>query len=541
MNKLLLLGLISACLIVITQGSEQVEETNVAHLDSESAALRETREADPKKKNRGNKGGKKKNKASRKAKKKGKNARKDKKKGRKGAKKTRNGKSKAKKGKKKGRKVAKKTKKGKKGKKKSRKMKKKSKKGRKGKKGKKGKKNSRKQKKKSRKTNKKSRKQKGNKKKGRKIQGRAETCMNETCINTAMSYMKIMKDKVSNFLRQKTRVSKYSTTSSNKHGKKGLFGPILNRIREAGGGNSSNLKCNGDNSSAGAKQLANLTALLGACEDNINASCSANQPSINQTEHDLCEAAMTAFADGTKECQKKTGAEACACWTNSTLETQVAEVKKCDISDDNKAMTKAKKQCTSAFGKCRKVEDSVSESLSACSPANTKSRATADIKQGLKNKAAVKKATEKINSTASSSTSRQAASITCAVFTTNVISATAEILRAPLLKGVETVLLALASATVATCSSAEKTNLLSLSVNMTNTAVNIDLNIEHKQLDLQISQGSTVSTSAVQAIIEAEASATTAAPATVSAVSMTMTTASPSKRRMFKASKVRGW
>merc|ERR1712111_237819 len=122
MNKLLLLGLISACLIVITQGSEQVEETNVAHLDSETAALRDTREADPKKKNRGNKGGKKKNKASRKAKKKG----------RKEAKKTRKGKSKARKGKKKGRKAAKKSKKGK---KKSRKMKKKSKKGRKAKKG----------------------------------------------------------------------------------------------------------------------------------------------------------------------------------------------------------------------------------------------------------------------------------------------------------------------------------------------------------------------------------------------------------------------
>merc|ERR1712218_731725 len=164
---------------------------------------------------------------------------------------------KGKKGKKKGRKAGKKTKKGKKrakkGNKKSRKMKKKSKKGR------KGKKKSRKEKKKSRKGKKNSRK--GKKKTGRKSQSNRQTdsgCMNETCINTAMSYMKIMKDKVSNFLRQKTRVSKYSTTSGNKAGKKGLFGPILNRIREAGGGNSSNLKCNGDNSSAGAKQLANL-------------------------------------------------------------------------------------------------------------------------------------------------------------------------------------------------------------------------------------------------------------------------------------------
>merc|ERR1712115_338218 len=140
--------------------------------------------------------------------------------------------------------------------------------------------------------------------KGRKGQrtweGRQDSCMNETCINTAMSYMKMMKDKVSNFLRQKTRVGKFKTTSGNKAGKKGLFGPIINRIREAGGGNGSNLKCNGDNSGAGAKQMANLTAQLGACEADIN-----------DTEHDLCEDAMTAFGAATKACQLKTAAAAC--------------------------------------------------------------------------------------------------------------------------------------------------------------------------------------------------------------------------------------
>merc|ERR1712241_465622 len=99
MNKLLLLGLISSFLIVITQGSEQVEETNVAQLDPETAVLRDTREADPKKKNGGKKGGKRKNKAGRKTKKKGKNARKGKKSGRKGAKKARKGKAKSKKAK----------------------------------------------------------------------------------------------------------------------------------------------------------------------------------------------------------------------------------------------------------------------------------------------------------------------------------------------------------------------------------------------------------------------------------------------------------
>merc|ERR1711881_617478 len=415
----------------------------------------------------------------------------------------------------------------------------KAKKARKGKKQRKAKKKSRKAKKKSRKAKKKSRKakkkgRKGKKgKKGRKqsrngkSQGRSSSCMNETCINTAMSYMKIMKDRVSNFLRQKTRIGKFQTTAGNKAGKKGLFGPILNRIREAGGGNSSNLKCNGNSSLPGAAQLKNLTTLLAACEGNINTSCVASLPTINKTEHDLCETAMNAFAALTKDCHKKTGAEACSCWTNSTLEFTVKAVKKCDVSAENKLMTAAKKKCTEAFGKCRKIEDEVSPALSACSPANTKSRATADIKQGLKNKAAVKKASKKINETAAAgnATSRQGG-IPCAGFITDVKGATQEILRAPLLEGLETKLKALASATVITCSSTEVTMLYTLSVEMDKTAAAIDLNIESKQTDLIISQGEPASITALQAEIDAEA--TTAAPAP------TMTTMSSSRRRMFK-------
>jgi len=555
MNKLLILALFFACVVFITDCSEDLEETNIADLNADIATIREARDTDIKKrrsrkfkkKKNGKKRGKvRKGKENRKAKK-GKKSRK--------AKKTRKTK-KSKKGKisknGKNRRKAKTARKSEKGKKsKSRKNKRKNKAVKKARKTKKNR--QRRKSKNAKKTNKarkvkrklkgkKRKNEKGRKRnngKGRKIKGsqRATRCMNETCINTAMSYMKIMKDKVSNFLRQKTRIGKYKTTSGNKAGKKGLFGPILNRIREAGGGNSSNLRCNGDNSGAGAKQLKNLTSLLGACEENINTSCNANLPVINTTEHDLCHTAMTAFANLTKDCQMKTGEEACTCWTNSTLEFSANAVKKCDISDDNKNMTAAKKQCTTAFGKCRKIEDSVSLALSACSPANTKSRATADIKQGLKNKAAVTKATAKINATASNSTSRAAQgihSITCAVFITDIKSATAEILRAPLLAGTETVLLALVGVTVATCSSEDKTTLFTLSVEMDRTAETIDLNIESKQNDLLISQGATVSTTVIQATIAAEAAATTAA----SAVNMNtkITTKAPSlKREMFKA------
>merc|ERR1719320_596751 len=159
------------------------------------------------------------------------------------------------------------------------------------------------------------------------------------------------------------------------------------------------------------------------------------------------------------------------------------------------------------------------------------------IKQGLKNKAAVTKATAKINATASNSTSRAVQgihSITCAVFITNIKSATVEILRAPLLAGTETVLLALVDVTVSACSSEDKTTLFTLSVEMDRTAETINLNIESKQNDLLISQGATVSTTVIQATIAAEAAATTAA----SAVNMNtkITTKAPSlKREMFKA------
>ena len=283
MNKLLLLGLFSACLIVITQGSQQVEEKDVAETNAEVAAIREAREADPKKK-KGNKGKNQKRNQARKSKNKNKTG------------KNKGGnKSKRAKGKKKARKVRKNGKNG------SRRKSKKNTKSNKGKKrksakkpkNKKAKKNNKKRarkdrkklnkRKNSRRTNSNKGSKNKNRKNSRKSEARATTCMNETCINTAMKYMKIMKDRVSNFLKQKTRITKYNETSGNKAGKKGLFGPILNRIREAGGGNSSNLKCNGDNSSSGATQLKNLTSLLILCEDNINTSCNANLPVINTT------------------------------------------------------------------------------------------------------------------------------------------------------------------------------------------------------------------------------------------------------------------
>merc|ERR1712014_12496 len=80
MNKLLILALFSSCFIVITKGSEQVEEKSIAEGNVDISPLREVREADPKKngeKKKGRKG--KKEKKNKKSAKKGKKNKKSKK------------------------------------------------------------------------------------------------------------------------------------------------------------------------------------------------------------------------------------------------------------------------------------------------------------------------------------------------------------------------------------------------------------------------------------------------------------------------------
>ena len=210
------------------------------------------------------------------------------------------------------------------------------------------KKSGRKQKKNLRKNNKNKRKKKRNGKKaksakksgrndkhnynGRKYKSgmRASTCLNFTCIDEAVSYLKLLKDRVANFEKQDARITRQNKTGSGKSGKKGLFGPLVRRITENGGGNSSNLTCNGAINS-GADQLTNLTTTLLKCEDEIKAACDpSNLPQPNMTEVTICNTAITTFKNKTGECIKKTGSEACTCWDDTTIASTAATIKTCD-------------------------------------------------------------------------------------------------------------------------------------------------------------------------------------------------------------------
>lgn len=75
--------------------------------------------------------------------------------------------------------------------------------------------------------------------------GRASTTVSDTCFFQAMKMMKIWKDNIGNFEKQENRMKIHNKTSGNKSGKKGLFGPVVQRIIEAGGGNRSNMSCAG--------------------------------------------------------------------------------------------------------------------------------------------------------------------------------------------------------------------------------------------------------------------------------------------------------
>ena len=158
---------------------------------------------------------------------------------------------------------------------------------------------------------------------------RNSTCLSFTCHDDATSYLKLL-TKTANHEKQFSRVKRQNKTGSGKAGKKGLFGPVVLRIVENGGGNASNLTCNGA-SNAGSAQLTNLTETLLKCEDEIHNACSpSNLPQTNMTEVNICNAAIATFKATTTKCIKLTGAAACACWTDETLKRDAAIIKKCD-------------------------------------------------------------------------------------------------------------------------------------------------------------------------------------------------------------------
>ena len=121
------------------------------------------------------------------------------------------------------------------------------------------------------------RKEKKKKKNGGKNRGTASgtnpRVVSDSCFEEVVTIMKMWKDVISNFEKQKKRMEKQNGTGSNKKGKKGAFAGVYQKLASAGGGDKTNLSCAGSSDSEGAAQLTNLTSSLAACQADIKSAC----------------------------------------------------------------------------------------------------------------------------------------------------------------------------------------------------------------------------------------------------------------------------
>merc|ERR1711936_1372831 len=197
---------------------------------------------------------------------------------------------------------------------------------------------------------------------------------NSTCFENAVFYMKLWKDVVTNFEKQKARMEKQNSTGGNKAGKKGLFAPIAFKLVDIGGGNKTNMSCGGQYGNKGAKQLQNLTKTLFDCEISVNKSCNpANFPQPNTTFISNCEKLVTSFINETQSCvgksygaSKTNVSDACGCWLGPKLNTTAHSLKSCKTSSSASAITTQLNKCKTAFGVCRKYEDDAVTAIMSC-------------------------------------------------------------------------------------------------------------------------------------------------------------------------------
>ena len=273
----------------------------------------------------------------------------------------------------------------------------------------KGKKNRKNKQRMNKNKNKKNGKRNGQRK-GMRQNGRA---VDDACVTNAVTVMKQWKDIVGNFEKQKTRMERQKKTGGNKNAKNGAFASVASYLVDIGGGNKSSLSCSGSTTNSGAMQLTNLTKTLFDCEKDINATCNtANFPQPNMTFLDECVMKIDSFKMMAQECLDKTVgskattvADACTCWSNSTLTAASTAIKSCKASDESKAITKQLNKCKSAFGTCRKYEDDAISSIVSCS--SSTSKLTAKAAQLSANSKAMTAAKTKMASLASSSGRRK--------------------------------------------------------------------------------------------------------------------------------------
>ena len=95
-----------------------------------------------------------------------------------------------------------------------------------------------------------------------------QTCaVPDNCVELASTYLGMQKDKVTNYLKQESRIRKQAQIARKKLDKKDVFKAVLVRLTEAGGGNRSALQCS--NFEQGTQLMTSISANLSNCSVNI--------------------------------------------------------------------------------------------------------------------------------------------------------------------------------------------------------------------------------------------------------------------------------
>merc|ERR1719445_226910 len=162
---------------------------------------------------------------------------------------------------------------------------------------------------------------------------------------------------------------------------------------------------------------------------------------------------------------KENGTEACSCWSNANFTTLAATIRKCKISDTQKAVVKQLSLCKGNFSACKQAEDDGMKAMSSCS--TSKSDLLASAKTLTENSAGIDAAKTKVDSLANSTSSSRAAAATCAEVITIVTEITTAVAANPENSTITTLTSKITSVSSSlVCSDDEKTSLMTSSTDL---------------------------------------------------------------------------
>ena len=306
-------------------------------------------------------------------------------------------------------------------------------------------------------------------------------------MDNAVKYHKLVNEKVRNFEAQKKRAERFRKQLGNKGAKNADFDHVIDKLVKAGGGNASNLTCNGKNNK-GSELLMNLTAELGMCNMSIQDACTVEPvPASNQTFLEACAKTMDDFKTKVEEATRVSstetvaGSESCALWDHANMTLLTDSMKGCItlLQEEGNLAKATNRACKKQFTDCRGKMEDVGNAIAGCSAANSEDKVKAAIEAGKANKEAAEMVGKKIDEELMKNATTRA-QLNCSDFADQVSTVFIKLERQPLLATLLADMNSLANATVAACDSAAQSKLTSSKDELALSLTAIGHALEHK-------------------------------------------------------------